>query len=821
MKRHRSKLVLVCGLVLLLGAVNIASGVGVKPMLLYPPNDNCANAKAVGNVTNMLFDTTNATFDGPGHYINSPNIWYCYTATCNGCATVSLQGSSFDTKIAAYEGCDCYPSMNDLIKRNDDFYGQQSQITFPVMAGSQYLIEVGGFNPSVKGQGTMTISCDAQLSQPVNDDCSNAKQISNVTELPFNTTCATFDGPGHFFTSPNLWYLYMAWSTGDVTVSLLGSEYDTALVVYDGGDCYPESGDIIERNDDFDGSLQSQITFQATAGKSYLFEVMGYNSDAVGEGEITVSSTGQPPSTNNDNCQNAKQIGDVTNMAFNTTSASHDGPSLCMYSSNLWYCYTASCTGEVTVSLAGSSYDTMLAVYDGCECYPTSSDMIECNDDTSNSRQSEIIFDVVAGNHYLIEVGGYALEAGQGLLSVSCEGVQPPPPSKDDCENAKPIGDVTNLVFDTTGATFDGQGLCMTSPNIWYCYTATCTGDVTVSLAGSSYDTMLAAYDGCECYPASEDLIVCNDDAGNSYQSEVTFAAIAGDQYLIEIGGYASETGEGLLSISCEGIVVPNKPDLGDAPDSTNNSGVAMMAYPSQGLLPVVVQAHYPTVYNDGSGTGPYGPVHVNAQTVAFLGKKITRETEADTGADEDGVNNIRPSTDRPDRDQGDDGVVFPLNMPSCRWTTIDYLVNVITPNTDLWVNIWLDWNRDGDWDDTLDCPEGPAPEWAVQNQFLLNLPAGVNQITTPGFLPWHPEGGEEIWMRITLSGRPYRGGSNPGAKGNAGSGPQAKYQIGETEDYNFTPDVSFTICEDYNGDGVIDLSDLGDLVADWLENCP
>ncbi|KPK72366.1 MAG: hypothetical protein AMJ79_15770 [Phycisphaerae bacterium SM23_30] len=362
----------------------------------------------------------------------------------------------------------------------------------------------------------------------------------------------------------------------------------------------------------------------------------------------------------------------------------------------------------------------------------------------------------------------------------------------------------------------------MRSPNIWYCYTATCTGNVTVSLAGSSYDTMLAVYDGCECYPTASDLIECNDDAGGTYQSEVTFAATAASQYLIEIGGYGNEKGAGLMTISCQGVVVQNKPDLGDAPDSTNNAHVAMRAYPSQGSLPVV-PANYPTVYNDGSGTGPFGPVHLNAQAVvAYLGSKITRETEADTGADEDGVNNIRPSNNTPDRDQGDDGVIFPINMPNCRFTTIDYIVNVVNPNTDLWVNIWLDWNRDGDWDDTLECPRGPVPEWAVQNQFLVNLAAGANQITTPGFLSWHPENGrEDIWMRITLSGQPYRGGSNPGAKGNAGSGPQAKYAIGETEDYHFTPDVSFTICEDYNGDGVIDINDLAAFVSEWLENCP
>jgi hypothetical protein len=817
MELLKSNTMLACVLALLLCAANIALGVTA-----VPANNDCSNAKAVGNVTNLSFDTSNATFDGPGHYINSPNIWYCYTATCNGCATASLQGSSFDTKIAVYDGCGCYPELEDLIKSNDDFYGQQSQVTFPVKAGSHYLIEVGGFNPTVMGPGLISISCDAQTSQPTNDDCIHARRVGNVTNLHFSTICATFDGPAHYFTSPNIWYIYTALSTGDVTVSLLGSEYDTAMVIYDTISCYPKDDDIIERNDDFGGYLQSQITFQAIAGHEYLVEVMGYNHDEVGEGVLTISSEGVPPSTNNDDCQNAKPITEATDLPFDTTSATPDGPHLCMYSPNIWFCYTASCTGEATVDLAGSSYDTMLAVYDGCGCDLEQSDLLECNDDTSNSRQSKIVFDALAGKQYLIEVGGYALETGPGLLSVSCEGVQPPPSSKDNCQNAKPVGDVKNQPFDTTNATFDGPGMCMTSPNIWYCYTATCTGDVTVSLAGSSFDTMLAVYDGCECYPTASDLIECNDDAGNSYQSAVTFDAVAGSQYLIEVGGYGSDKGTGLLTISCQGAVIQNKTDLGDAPDSSNNFGDQMTAYPTQGMLQVLVPAHYPTVYNDGSGTGPYGPVHLNDQMVAYLGSKITREIEADTGPDEDGVNNITPPSDTPDRDKGDDGVVFPINMPDCRYTTFDYIVNVIDPSADLYVNVWLDWNRDGDWDDTIDCSRGPVPEWAVQNQFLTKLSAGLNQITTPGFLSWHPVGGrEDIWMRITLSGQPYRGGSNPGLKGNAGSGPQAKYAIGETEDYHFTPDVSAAVCEDFDGDGIIDMNDLAIFVSEWLENCP
>ena len=75
--------------------------------------------------------------------------------------------------------------------------------------------------------------------------------------------------------------------------------------------------------------------------------------------------------------------------------------------------------------------------------------------------------------------------------------------------------------------------------------------------------------------------------------------------------------------------------------------------------------------------------------------------------------------------------------------------------------------------------------------------------------------------MRLTLSEQPWAGGSNPGTKGNGGSGPQTGYEYGETEDYHFIPKTSFTACEDFNGDGVINIADLDAFTADWLENCP
>jgi hypothetical protein len=513
----------------------------------------------------------------------------------------------------------------------------------------------------------------------------------------------------------------------------------------------------------------------------------------------------------NDSCYNATPIAEVTNLAFDTTNATFDGPGHFMTSPNIWYKYTASATREMTISLCGSEYDTKIAVYLGGECYPPSGQMLASNDD-SCGWQSEVTLNVTAGQSYLIEIGGYGSNKGHGVLNFIYEAQL----LNDDCHDALEIGDVENLPFDTTNATPDGLGLCVQGSDIWYIYTAPCTGKATISTCGSSFDTVVAVFRGAECPPLEKDMIGCNDDSCGQ-QSSLMVNVQAGSRYLIEVGGFNNLSyGPGVLTVTCGAGEEPNPFDLGDAPDSTNNFSVRMNTYPS------AIRAKFPTVFNDGSGSGPYGPVHLDASGVAFLGERVTHESEADIGPDQDGVNNISPLLQQADHDQGDDGVIFPLNLPNCKWTTFDYIVNVVTPNTDMYVNVWFDWNRDGDWDDTtttnptMNSPKGKINEWAVQNQLLFKLSAGQHQITTPAFLPWHPsEGFRNIWMRITLSGQPWKGGSGAG-----GSGPAAGYAFGETEDYYFTPETACDICEDTNGDGVINMNDLIMYVNQWLDIC-
>ncbi len=394
-------------------------------------------------------------------------------------------------------------------------------------------------------------------------------------------------------------------------------------------------------------------------------------------------------------------------------------------------------------------------------------------------------------------------------------------PANDMSADASPIGEVDKLPFDTRQATHDGPGVHITSPNLWYSYTPSGAGKATVSLAGSEFDTMVVVYRGTQADPGADRVVAFNDDF-NGLTSQVTFDAVANQAYLIEVGAFDGLSGPGLLTVSLEGVT-PAESDLGDAPDGSNNYGKRMTAYTINGQG--TIQGNFPTAFQARDGQ-PRGPIHLDPLAAAHLGAGVTLEIEADKGVDEDSSNNINPSRDEADKDGADDGVVLPLKLPQGELASFEYSVSVIQPNTDLWVNVWFDWNRDGDWDDDGTNPqmlagERKVSEWAVQNQYLYGLPIGTHKIQTPGFLAWHlDKGPEKVWMRITLSEKPWKGGATPGVLGNGGSGPAEGYEIGETEDYLITPETACTICEDRNEDGKVNFDDLIELMSQWMDEC-
>jgi hypothetical protein len=127
----------------------------------------------------------------------------------------------------------------------------------------------------------------------------------------------------------------------------------------------------------------------------------------------------------------------------------------------------------------------------------------------------------------------------------------------------------------------------------------------------------------------------------------------------------------------------------------------------------------------------------------------------------------------------GSDAGVAPPVLVACTPGVLVLSTSNCGQPRQVFLNVCLDMNADGDWTDTHLCPAGAcASEWAIVN-FPFLLPPGCATLTTPTFLvgPFPGPG----WLRVSISSEPMPP-SYPW-NGTAGN-PSGFVQGGETEDY-------------------------------------
>lgn len=294
---------------------------------------------------------------------------------------------------------------------------------------------------------------------------------------------------------------------------------------------------------------------------------------------LVVTAGGTPL---NDACANATPL---TPGLFrgSTSCATPDGIATCGSSNttnSVWYRYDAMCTGMAAVDTCGSSYDTVLSVYSGVCSALT---QIGCNDDASGgscpgSINSYISFPVVSGQTYYVRVSGFSGGAGAYALTLTTPGS----PVNDACDRSMlpPLPAIVNGTynFDTRCATTDGSPTSDCSVrqdnqiwnDLWYNYTASCTGTLLVSTCGTvDFDTRIAIYDAADpCNSVSPRA--CSDDATvcSGGSTQVFLPVQVGEHLRIRLGGYkdmntvgAGLTGEGMFTVSCETTCPPTSPD--------------------------------------------------------------------------------------------------------------------------------------------------------------------------------------------------------------------------------------------------------------------
>ncbi len=362
--------------------------------------------------------------------------------------------------------------------------------------------------------------------------------------------------------APDVVYSYAPAGNASINIELCGSSFDTRLYVFENS---PSTE--IACNDD-DCALQSRLTdVSLTAGNTYYIVVDGY---WVASGAYVINVTenlacdvvcpaasipeGEPA------C--GDDYVDATNGGCNSAppvfGSIADGDTICGTSGTFilggsdyrdtdWYLFTITEAKDIVTSVVAefdvNFYLIQMGNPDLCTGYTI----------VSNTNAAPC---VTASIESTIQPGSYVIWVGPSTYTgvpcnsdyfVSLNFTNPPgPPANDNCANATSIGDVNALPFSTTLATFDGSGGCLTSPNVWYLFSNPDGGQVTVSLCGSSYDTKVAVYDGSNCDAAQ---IGCNDDFCN-LQSQLVFTAAPGSDYLIEIGGWQSSIGDGVLTVT-------------------------------------------------------------------------------------------------------------------------------------------------------------------------------------------------------------------------------------------------------------------------------
>ena len=391
-----------------------------------PPqtNDDCDNAIAITQDGTYPFETTNATTDGPA---DSPggvctevnqDIWFTYTATCNGLLDVSVCGAvDYDSALAIYDGCACPPAGGPLACDNNGCGpGGASEIrNLPVIQGNCYLIRVGGAD-AAEGTGSLTISC-----MPAAFCC--LADVSGDSMIDIN------DVP------PMVTALLNPPSMG--APEFCPADVNEDMVI-DGLDIGPFVTRLI------DGAIcQLDVTGACCFADGMCMEIAQADclvSMGAYEGNDTVCAPNpcpQPPEPPvNDECGGAISLTCNTQTVFSneldTDNLADDPVFSCHFGGaaqgegTLWFTFVASDTDALlsTCNTLPPVTDTLIAVYDAAGCPVMAGDEIGCNEDAGGAcqRLSELcVTGLMVGQEYTVQVATFnGSPRGDITLDLAC-----------------------------------------------------------------------------------------------------------------------------------------------------------------------------------------------------------------------------------------------------------------------------------------------------------------------------------------------------------------------------------------------------------------
>ena len=442
------------------------------------------------------------------------------------------------------------------------------------------------------GEGTACADpCTCPYQRPPNDDCAAVNIVPLVPGTPLifsgDNSCATTVGCTTIGAA--VWH---AFSTSElctnVTIDYCASPAAPAtvfVVLYTGCPCVTAiQNTIIDWQACPGAPNHPAITWQNLPAGNYYYPVYSNPLDGtIGPYTITVNGvSGIPPA--NDMCANRVPISGAGSWLWDSTCATRETGhpnGTCVTSgtgpdADVWFLWTAQATGTTCISLCdGTSFDTVLAVYDTTDCAAVSTtNQVACSDDdcgpAGGPGRVQITVPTV-GHQYLIRIGGWNGTSGPGKLTIT-SGTCPPIVGIDICAGAEPIlcGGSRLVQLGQMGRSTDDplvpcyySGPDQAGNSAWLLFTATATS-VRVQTCNSPIppgtaplDTQITLWPGT-CGAWGTAIACSEDDCGSAPNPGwlSTFCATGltvGHTYLIEITSFAGggNAFDALVEVSC------------------------------------------------------------------------------------------------------------------------------------------------------------------------------------------------------------------------------------------------------------------------------
>ncbi len=369
-------------------------------LTIPPTNDNFANRITITNANTMIYGNNLGAGQEPGEpNLSFYSVWWAWTAPQSGLLSFTIP-DSFGPTLHVYSGSSI-SNLSLLPGQYGYLWDNIRNLRFEVVAGTTYTIE-----------GDFQWSSDWSIEfmpvfqpRPANDNFTNSFVLTGMSaSTKGNNSLATRESGepnnGGSTAGHSVWYTWTAPAQGSVAITVSSTNFTPALAVY--------SGTAFSNFTTVGTAGPGGISFMTTAGASYNIAVDGSG----GVFTLNISLTLPPP---NDNFASRMTLSGLNATAMGSTYLATFQPGeigfpLSGLDGSVWYSWTAPATGIAHASCSSNPVQVFTGNSISNLTFLAPANLASFND---------VVFSVIAGNEYEIDVGGASNPSADFILSIT------------------------------------------------------------------------------------------------------------------------------------------------------------------------------------------------------------------------------------------------------------------------------------------------------------------------------------------------------------------------------------------------------------------